>query len=267
MTVRRKTSSNQRVISFANQKGGVGKTTCVANIGYSLAHKGYGVLMVDMDPQAHLTASFGFEPDDMAEKGVCEIMEGDKGVEGVEVEEGLDILPANLGLAGVEFGIAGEPGREMILKSYIDTALPYDYVLIDCPPSLGLLTLNALTASNEVYIPMQAEFLPLRGVNGLLDTIELVKSRLNPGLAVTGVIVTRVNKRKLLARSVLEKIGEYFGDRVFNTLVRENVAVAEAPGGAQTIFEYAPESHGAEDFDKLTEEIIEQEKGGRDGAE
>lgn len=245
-----------RVISFANQKGGVGKTTCVANVGAGLARRGATVLLVDLDPQAHLTASFGYDPDELEGKNVCDILRGDNDVLGIGINPNLSLIPADLSLADVEFSIVSVPGRDLILKNYL-AQVDTDYVLIDCPPSLGVLTLNALTASKEVFIPMQAEFLPLRGVRGLVDSIELVKARLNPGLSVTGVIATRVDGRKLLTRSVLDKIGEFFGSRVFNTYIRENIAIAEAPAHGKAIYDYAPESHGAEDFENLVSEIAE----------
>lgn len=251
-----------RVISFANQKGGVGKTTCVHNIGHALAMSGRSVAVLDLDPQAHLTAAFGYNPDEIAEPGVCEVLRGDYDVELLTPDAGggVRLLPSNLTLAGVELQLAGEPGRDFVLRGYIEK-MQYDYILIDCPPSLGVLTVNALTASGSVVIPMQAEYLPFRGVKGLLQAIQLIRTRLNPELDIEGVVITRYDKRKILSRDVLSQIEEFFGDRAYQTKIRENISVAEAPAHGKSIFEYAPESHGAQDFWSLAEEIIQKEGG------
>lgn len=251
-----------RVISFTNQKGGVGKTTCVHNIGHALALAGRRVALIDLDPQAHLTAAFGYNPDEITDPGICEVLRGDSEVELMAPSPGggVKLLPSNLTLAGVELQLAGEPGRDFVLKGYIEK-MQYDYILIDCPPSLGVLTVNALTASDSVIIPMQAEYLPFRGVKGLLQAIQLIRTRLNPELDIEGVVITRYDKRKILSRDVFSQIEEFFGDRAFKTTIRENISVAEAPAHGKSIFEYAPDSNGAQDFWALTEEILR--KGGQ----
>lgn len=219
--------------------------------------------MIDLDPQAHLTASFGFNPDELNERGSCEILKNEFDVAGIAIDPpypSLALIPSNLSLADVEFAIVSVPGRDTILKSYINRVIRADYVLIDCPPSLGVLTLNALTASDKVYIPMQAEYLPLRGVRGLIDTIELVRERLNPALEIAGVISTRVDTRKILTRDVLTNINAHFGERALNAHIRENISIAEAPAHGKSIFDYAPDSNGARDFEGLVSEIISIEE-------
>lgn len=246
-----------RTISFANQKGGVGKTTCVSNLGCALALQGYSVALIDLDPQAHLTASFGYNPDEIDSDSICDVMRGEKEVEFLTPKSGhgLLLMPSNLSLAGMELQLSEVPGRELVLKSFL-SRVDVDYILIDCPPSLGVLTLNALTASQDIIIPMPAEYLPFRGVAGLLQTVELVRDRLNPELSVEGVVITRYDGRKKLSQSVTDKISAFFGDKAFKTEIRENVSVAEAPAYGLSIFDYAPDSHGAIDFENLAIELL-----------
>jgi len=253
-----------KTIALFNQKGGVGKTTSAANIGAGLARLGRRVLLIDLDPQANLTYSLGLDPFSL-DASIYELLDGKAALaDTIRTRDGFDLIPAAIQLAGAELHFAGVPGREMLLRDVLQETAGYDYALIDCPPSLGLLTLNALTACQTVYIPIQAELLPLQGLRQLMDTVELVRKRLNPGIKITGVITTFYDPRKIMQRTVLERIGEQFGGKVFKSPIRVNVALAEAPGQGQTIFEYSPDSNGAADYTALCQEILTRE-GGQNG--
>ena len=244
------------VIAVSNHKGGVGKTTSVVNIGAGLALIGYKVLLIDMGPQANMTQSFGINK---VKVSVYEVLKGEAEVETVEVFENLEILPSTLDLSGAEMELINEAGREYILAEAISGITKnYDYVFIDCPPSLGLLTINALTAANEVYIPLQAHYLAIKGLTKIIEVIGKVKKRLNKNIEITGVFVTQYDKRKVLHRDVVDTIYTYFQEKLFDTKVRENIALAEAPSQGMDIFHYAPESRGAEDYKRLCKEIIER---------
>jgi len=250
-----------KTIALFNQKGGVGKTTSAANIGAGLARLGKRVLLIDMDPQANLTYSLGLDPFSL-DASIYELLDGKAALaDTIRTRDGFDLNPAAIQLAGAELHFAGVPGREMLLRDVLQETAGYDYALIDCPPSLGLLTLNALTACQTVYIPIQAELLPLQGLRQLMDTVELVRKRLNPGIKITGVITTFYDPRKIMQRTVLERIGEQFGGKVFKSPIRVNVALAEAPGAGKTIFEYSPDSNGAADYLALCREILTREDG------
>ena len=250
-----------KTIALFNQKGGVGKTTSAANIGAGLARLGKRVLLIDMDPQANLTYSLGLDPFSL-DASIYELLDGKAALaDTIRTRDGFDLIPAAIQLAGAELHFAGVPGREMLLRDVLQETAGYDYALIDCPPSLGLLTLNALTACQTVYIPIQAELLPLQGLRQLMDTVELVRKRLNPGIKITGVITTFYDPRKIMQRTVLERIGEQFGGKVFKSPIRVNVALAEAPGAGKTIFEYSPDSNGAADYLALCREILTREDG------
>ena len=257
-----------RIIALVNQKGGTGKTTSTIGIGAGLARKGRRILLVDMDPQANLTYSLGLEVKD-SRPTVYEVIKGrataDQAIIHREAKDGgpaYDVLPATIDLEGAELEIAHEPGRELFLKEALEPiAARYDYILIDAPPRLTVLTLNALTAAKELFIPLQAEVLPLKGMRSLTATVDLVRRRLNPGLAITGVIATRHSNRKALAREVLEATKGSYGAAVFATCIRENISLAEAPGFGMDIYEYKPASNGAKDYTALSEEVIAQEGG------
>ena len=248
-----------RVIAVANQKGGVGKTTSTINIGAGLHKAGKRVLMVDLDPQGNLTVSVGVEAYNL-DYTVFEVLKGDAEPQAAIVKRGYDIIPADIRLSGADMELSAIPGREMLLKEALaPIAENYDYILIDCPPSLGLITLNGLTAAREIFIPLQAEFLALNGMAQLLNTVKAVQKRLNPQLEITGIITTLYDSRKNLNKEVLEKIKEYFPDKTFKALIRDNVALAEAPSFGNDIFEYRADSNGAEDYKRLCAEIIKQE--------
>ncbi len=243
-----------------NQKGGVGKTTSTVNIGAGLNKLGKRVLLIDLDPQANLTYSLGIQGHDLR-KTIYELLKGQISTSDVIVEKnGLQVIPASLDLSGAEIELSGMAGREFLLRESLTKLSDLDYVLLDCPPSLGLLTLNSLVAADEVYIPVQSEFLALQGMSKLLQTVEIVQKRLNPSLEITGIIGTRYDSRKTLNKEVVQKIQSYFGAKLFKTLIRDNVALAEAPSHGQDIFAYKSDSNGAEDYLKLCKEILKREK-------
>jgi len=243
-----------KVISLSNHKGGVGKTTSTINIGAGLNRLKKKVLLIDLDPQANLSQSLGIiEPG----KTIYGALKGEETLEPIEIVKGLDLIPSTLDLSGAEIELSGEAGREYILKELIDPLRgSYDYILIDSPPSLGLLTINAFTASDEIYIPLQAQYLALQGLTKLMEVIAKIKSRLNKDLKVGGVFVTQYDNRKVLNRNVVETIRSHYKDQVFKTLIRDNVALAEAPTQAMDIFRYNPKSYGAEDYLSLCKEML-----------
>ncbi|MEW6112773.1 MAG: ParA family protein [Acidobacteriota bacterium] len=243
-------------IALINQKGGVGKTTSTINLGAGLAMLGKSVLLVDLDPQAHLTYGLGIQAHDL-EATVYEVLRGEvTAQEAILRRDALEVLPSSLGLSAAEMELSGMAGRELLLKEALAGLAPRDFVLLDCPPSLGLLTLNALTAAQEVFIPLQTEFLALQGMSKLIDTVNVVKKRLNSDLTISGIIGTQFDGRKNLNREVVEKIREYFADKLFETLIHDNVALAEAPSYGQTIFEYRPDCRGAQDYLALSQEAV-----------
>ncbi len=246
------------VIAVINQKGGVGKTTSVVNLGAGLALLGKRVLVVDLDPQAHLTYSLGIQAHEL-NRTIYNVFKGEASLEEVMVElDGLHLVPSSLDLSGAEMEFAVEAGREFLLKESFESSTGYDFVLLDCPPSLGLLSLNALTTADEVYIALQTEFLALQGLAKLLETVEKIKQRLNRQLEITGIIATRYDGRKVLNQEVAEKIREHFGEKVFKTFIRDNISLAEAPSFGKNIFEYKPGSRGAQDYMSLCREILQR---------
>jgi len=247
-----------QIIALTNQKGGVGKTTCAINIGAGLNKLKQHVLLIDLDPQAHLTYSLGIPAHEL-KNTVYELLRGTISLKETIIERnGLSLVPSSLNLSGAEIEFSGLAGREFLLKETIEGFKNFDYIFIDCPPSLSLLTLNALTTAQEVYIPLQTEFLALQGMTKLLEMIKIVKKRLNKDLEVTGIIATRFDSRKNLNREVVEKIKKYFGNKLFNTLIRDNISLAEAPSFGKSIFEYKSNSYGAKDYLDLCKEIIKR---------
>lgn len=249
------------IVAVINQKGGVGKTTSCANLSAALARKGHKVLLVDLDPQAHLSISFDKMPPP-GEPSLYTMLAGHHRLDEVVRETGvpnLRIVPTNLDLSGAETEFAGEIGRETLLsdalRDYSTLEDSPDIVLFDCPPSLGLMSINALVAAQHVLIPLQAEFFALQGMAQLLEIIERVQRRLNPNLELLGILVGLFSKQRNLSREVITELKGHFGEVLFDSLIRVNVRLAEAPSHGMTIFDYAPESGGAEDFNDAAEEL------------
>lgn len=251
-----------KVISFVNQKGGVAKTTSAVNIGACLADHGKRVLLVDLDAQGSLSICSGLREIGADELTVYEVLKGAAVTKTVRnVADGLDILPADIRLSGAEIELSSVPGREFLLKEalsvYEDT---YDYILIDCPPSLGVLTLIALTASDGVIVPVKADFLALNGMSQLVDVINVVKRRMNPDLKIVGVIATFYNSRRNLDQQIVEQIETFFPGKLYETKISQNTALAEAPANGTNIFIYDNKSKGAQQYEALTEEFIKREE-------
>ena len=244
-----------RIIAMINQKGGVGKTTSVVNLGAGLARLGLKVLLLDLDAQAHLTYSLGINADEL-QYTIYDLLTGQAGIEQVLIEQhGLSIIPASIALSAAEIELAAEVGRESLLKNALQNLNGFDMILLDCPPNLGLLTLNALTAAYEVFVPLQAEFLSIKGLNKLMEMVEKVKKRVNPSIKITGIIPTQYDSRLKLHNEIMQNLREHFADKVFNTVIRRNVALAEATSFGQPIFDYAPRSFGSQDYMSLCREV------------
>ena len=262
-----------RTIAIMNQKGGVGKTTTSVNLSAALAAKGKRVLLVDLDPQSHASLHLGltFEKEFPS---VYDVLVNDEALSDVrrQVSENLWLVPAHLDLAAADFELASVLGREKILADKIaEDSMTFDYLIIDCPPSLGVLTLNALVAVEEVIIPLQPHFLALHGLSKLLETIVLVSKRLNPRLRVSGVALCLYDARTTLANDVKTDVQNFFNAnegrpeswkhvKVFDTNIRRNIRLAEAPSYGKSIFDYDPKSNGAEDYRALCEEILQMEE-------
>lgn len=245
-----------RIIAMTNQKGGVGKTTSTINIGAGLANKGKNVLLIDLDAQAHLTYSLGIPADDL-EHTIYDLLKNEIAVEEViQKKNDFSVIPASIELSAAEIEFSTEVGREAFLKNILLNHSEYHFILLDCPPNLGLLTLNALMAASEVFVPLQAEFLSIKGLNKLMDMVAKVRQRVNPELEVTGIIATLFDLRLNLHQEVFKNLQQHFSEKLFKTVIRRNVALAEATSFGQTIFEYAPQSHGARDYLALCDEIL-----------
>jgi len=258
-----------RSIAVMNQKGGVGKTTTAVNLSAALAATGQRVCLIDLDAQAHASLHLGLalSDDDLS---IYDVLTGQRAVGDVRqsIDEHLALVPAHLNLAAAELELAGEVGRELILRDkWKPYAEQYDFLIIDCPPSLGILTLNALTTVHEVFLPLQPHYLALHGLSKLLHTIELVAARLNPALRLTGVVMCMFDAATRLAVEVTRDVEEFFlshadnssvwsGACCFQTRIRRNIRLAEAPSFGQSIFQYAPTSHGAEDYRSLAQEVL-----------
>lgn len=247
------------IISLLNHKGGVGKTTSAINLGAGLVEIGKKVLLLDLDPQANLTIALGIPRQRFT---IYEAMRGEGDLAPYPHKKGLDVVTSSLDLSGAEMELINEAGREFILRELFNQVIDdYDYILIDCPPSLGLLTLNALTSSHYVLIPLQTEFLAVQGLAKIKQVIDKVRFRLNKQLEIGGVIATMYDSRRVLNRDVVETIHKYFGDKVFRTYVRDNVSLAEAPAQRKDIFEYSPKSTGAQDYLDLARELVSRVEG------
>ncbi|MDI7274954.1 MAG: AAA family ATPase [Anaerolineae bacterium] len=247
------------VYAVANQKGGVGKTTTAVNVGAYLAASGKKVLLVDVDPQGNATSSLGFDKNALPRSIYDVLIDDVPLIQVVNLTRrlGLDLVPASPELAGAEVEMVSFISREFRLRKALAPVRDrYDYVLIDCPPSLGLLTINALTAADEVLIPVQCEFLPLEGLSQLQHTINLVRDNLNQRLAVRGVVLTMYDTRTNLAQQVVDEVRKYYGVRVFSTIIPRNVRLSEAPSYGEPIIDYAPGSSGGLAYRSLANEII-----------
>jgi len=241
------------IYAIINQKGGTGKTTTAINLGTALASLGKKVLLIDLDPQANLTYSFGIKP----KYSIVEVLQGLQTLQTILIEkEGLYIAPGSLALADLEVNLINKLGREQILKERLKGLTGFDYVFIDNPPSLSLLTVNALTCSNEVLIPLQMEVLALEGLQNLLKTIAEVKGILNKGLKVAGIIPVMFDNRRKLSKEILAEINKNIKEKIFKTVIRECVRVAEAPSFSKSVIGYSKRSTGAEDYLKLAKEFI-----------
>lgn len=250
-----------RVISFVNQKGGVAKTTSAVNVGVSLADQGRKVLLIDLDAQGSLSISTGLREIGSDELTTYEVLKGRDIREAVRtLSDDLSVLPTDIRLSGAEIELSSVPGREFLLREALSAFEGFfDYVLIDCPPSLGILTLIALTASDGVIVPVKADFLALNGMSQLVDVINVVKRRMNPALEIVGVIATFYNARRNLDQQIVAQIEQFFPGKLFETKISQNTALAEAPANGTNIFDYDAKSKGAQQYKALAEELIERE--------
>jgi len=247
-----------RIISISNNKGGVGKTTSTVNIAAALSLLQKKVMIIDIDHQAQATYHLGINPKDL-ERSIFEVLKGELSYTDILVNrDGIDVLPAKHDLKDLDF--LPFPAKEFLLKEALDGIKGYDFILIDCPPSLGILTLNALCFSTEIFIPLQLQFLPFHGMYNLFEGVQMVKKRLNKDLEITGIIGTMYNASKAINREVLEETELRLPGKLFKTIIRENVSLQEAPSWGKTIFEYKPDSKGAKDYMDLTKEIIQQQE-------
>ena len=248
-----------RIIAIANQKGGVGKTTTAINLSSSLASMGKKVLSLDMDPQGNMTSGLGVDKDE-AEKTVYDLIIGNAEVEECICKDALDnidVLPSNINLSAAEIELIGVENKEYILKNEIDKIKDnYDFIIIDCPPALSMLTINAMTTADSVIVPIQCEYYALEGLSQLIHTIELVKERLNPNLEIEGVVFTMYDARTNLSLQVVENVKDNLEQNIYKTIIPRNIRLAEAPSYGLPINLYDPKSTGAESYMMLAEEVI-----------
>ena len=252
-----------KILAFINQKGGTGKTTTTLSVGAALARDGYKVLLVDIDPQGNLTTSAGLKELPESEPTVYEVLKGEASINAaIKHKKGAyDILPTDIRQSGADIELSSVPGRELLLKEALeDLNTVYDFVLIDCPPSLSIITLMGLTACNSVIIPVQAQYLALNGMAQLIHTLDLVKKRMNAAIEICGVVLTMYDSRKTLDKEVLENVKAAFPAKVFKTTISNNVALAEAPAFGMDIYEYKADCKEAQQYEALTDEIIERLK-------
>ena len=250
-----------KIIAIANQKGGVGKTTTSINLSAALAENGKKVLVIDSDPQGNTTSGFGIEKNEL-ENSIYELLLGDCSVEECVIKREntrLSILPANVNLAAAEVELIDAPSKEFILKREIDYIRDkYDYIIIDCPPSLSLLTINALTTADSVLVPIQCEYYALEGLSQLIYTVNLVKSRLNPELDMEGVVFTMYDSRTNLSEDVVQNVRSVLKQHIFDTIIPRNIRLAEAPSHGKPIIAYDPKSKGSLAYLNLAKEVIER---------
>jgi chromosome partitioning protein len=254
------------IIAVGNNKGGVGKTTSVLNISSGLNLKGYRVLMVDLDGQCSLSIScrsiFSETKGNQTGYSSYKALRGEGAFQVDRLIDGLDLLPADMKLADIDAELSGVLARETILKEHLDKIKSqYDFIILDCPPAIGVATFNAFVAADSVIIPLQAEFLAYHGLAEILKVMKLIQAKLNAGLQLMGIFVTRFDKRKILNKHIVKSVERDHGAKFFESIIRENVAIAEAPSKGLDIFSYAPSSVGAKDYRKLVDDIIKKSKG------
>ena len=251
-----------KIIAIVNQKGGVGKTTTAVNMSAALALKGKKVLLIDEDPQGNATSGVGIEKN--KQKSIYDVLVGDTAFEEAIIKtnvKNLYICPSNINLAGAEVELVNMISREMKMKEKIEEIKEsFNYIIIDCPPSLGLLTINALTAANSIIIPIQCEYYALEGVGQLMNTVNLIKKQLNKDLYIEGVILTMSDVRTNISNQVVSEVKQYFKDNVYKTVIPRNVKLSEAPSYGMPINVYAPRSKGAKCYDKLANELVKSKK-------
>jgi chromosome partitioning protein len=245
-----------RVIAFANQKGGVAKTTSTLNLGVALKEKGHSVLLVDLDPQGNLTMSQGWNPDEI-ERSMFDVLVHRLPIEQIIREAEVPVAVSSIDLAGAELALSSMIGRERALeKALVSVKHAYEYILIDTPPSLGLLTINALVAANGVIVPVQCEYLSLRGLVQLENTLSMIRENLNPDVEIQGILPTMYDRRLLHSKEAVEILKENFGDLVFNTKIRKTIRYAEAPVKGQSVLSYDPSGEAAEVYRDLAKEVL-----------
>ena len=251
-----------RVIAVANQKGGVGKTTTAINLSACLAEKGQKVLAIDMDPQGNMTSGLGIDKDEV-EKNIYDLMIGQAGVDEVlqkEAIENLDVIPTSIDLSAAEIELIGVDDKEFIIRNAVQPIKDdYDYIIIDCPPSLSMLTINAMTTADSVLVPIQCEYYALEGLSQLIHTVELVKERLNPVLEIEGVVFTMYDARTNLSLQVVENVKENLQQNIYKTIIPRNIRLAEAPSYGMPINLNDPKSTGASAYQRLAEEVMNRE--------
>lgn len=251
------------IISIVNQKGGVGKTTTAINLAAYLAQAGRRILVVDIDPQANATSGLGIKHQELA-NGLYEALAGQVGFRKIIIntkQDFLKVAPATISLAGANIELVNVENREFLLEELVRSVQDeYDYIFIDCPPSLALLTVNGLVAADEILIPVQSEYYALEGLGQLLYTINLVQSNLKPNLGILGAVITMYTRKNRLSQEVLRELYQYFPNKIFRTIIPRDTVLAEAPSYGQTIIEYAPYSKGARSYERLAGELLEMEK-------
>ncbi len=259
---------DKKIISVINQKGGVGKTTTVINLAAGLSMKGKKILVIDLDPQGNATTGLGLSNTESSEQTIYSVLNGNKKISEVVKKtkfENLDLITSNVDLSGLEVETAGDSRRAFMLKDTLaaylnDSKVSYDYVLIDCPPSLSLLTIMALVSSNSLVVPLQTEFFALEGLTQLMKTIDRIKNNLNPELAIKGILLTMYDKRNKLSSEVERDAREYFKEKVYRTVVPRNVRLSEAPSHGVPVLLYDKNCPGSKSYFNFTEEFLDQDK-------